>query len=108
MYINMTTKLISLNEFRSNLSNIWKTAKKKNEKYIVMVHSKPVLEVRPVKEKDFTKDFLEAISDVWKSEEVQKTKEVAIEYSEQGRKKLFEYGEKGLELVKKYKAKLTK
>ena len=48
-YILMTTKLISLHEFRKNLSSIWKTAKKKNEVYIVMVHSKPVLEVRPVK-----------------------------------------------------------
>ena len=104
----MTTKLISLNEFRSNLSNIWKTAKKKNEKYIVMVHSKPVLEVRPVKENDFTKDFLDAMKDVWKSSEVQKTKEVASSYSEQGKKKLLEYRERGLELVKKYKAKLTK
>lgn len=104
----MTTKLISLNEFRSNLSNIWKQAKKKNEKYIVMVHSKPVLEVRPVRQRDFTRDFLDAITDVWKSDEIQKTKEVAMEYSEQGRKKLFEYGEKGLELVKRYKSKLTK
>ncbi len=104
----MTTKLISLNEFRSNLSNIWKTAKKKNEKYIVMVHSKPVLEVRPVKEKDFTKDFLSAVNDVWKSDEVQKTREIAASYSEQGKKKFLEYSDKGLELLKKYKAKLTK
>ena len=66
-------------------------AKKKNEKYIVMVHSKPVLEVRPVKEKDFAKDFLDAVTDVWKSEEVQKSKEVAASYSAQGKKKFLEY-----------------
>ncbi len=73
-----------------------------------MVHSKPVLEVRPVKEKDFAKDFLDAVNDVWRSEEIQKGKEVAAAYSNQGKKKFLEYSEKGLELVKKYKSKLTK
>ena len=44
----MTTKLISLNEYRKNLSKLWKKAQKENIKYIVLVHSKPVFEVNPV------------------------------------------------------------
>lgn len=104
----MTTKLISLNEFRSNLSTIWKQAKKKNEKYIVMVHSKPVLEVRPIRNKDFTRDFLERISAVWNGEEGQKLKEVAVSYSEQGKKKLAQYQEKWMKLIKKYQEKINK
>ncbi len=44
----MTTELISLNECRKNLSTIWKKAQKENKKYIVLVHSKPVMEIKPI------------------------------------------------------------
>jgi len=44
----MTTELISLNEYRKNLSTIWKKSQKQNIKYIVLVHSKPVMEVKPI------------------------------------------------------------
>ncbi len=44
----MTTQLISLNEYRKNLSTIWKQAQEKNIKYVVLVHSKPVMEVKPI------------------------------------------------------------
>jgi len=44
----MTTKLISLNQYRTNLTKLWKDAKEKNVRYVVMVHSKPVFEVTPI------------------------------------------------------------
>ena len=44
----MITELISLNEYRKNLSTIWKKAQKENKKYIVLVHSKPVMEIKPI------------------------------------------------------------
>lgn len=44
----MTTQLISLNEYRKNLSTIWKKSQAENIKYIVLVHSKPVMEVKPI------------------------------------------------------------
>ncbi len=44
----METKIISLAEFRKGVSHIWKEAKSKKIKYVVMVHSKPVFEVTPV------------------------------------------------------------
>ena len=47
----MTTELISLNEYRKNISKLWKRSQEKNIRYIVLVHSKPVLEVRPIHSK---------------------------------------------------------
>ena len=44
----MTTKLISLNEYRKNISTLWKKWREENIKYIVMVHSKPMFEVKPI------------------------------------------------------------
>lgn len=46
------TKTIGLKEFRSNITTLWKTAQKKNIRYIVMHHSNPVFEVNPVTEDD--------------------------------------------------------
>ena len=46
----MNTKLITLSDYRSNISRYTKEAREKNLLYIVMVHGKPALEVRPVKE----------------------------------------------------------
>jgi hypothetical protein len=48
----MTTKLISINEYRKNLSTLWKKAQKEKIRYIVLVHSKPVFEVNPVSDSD--------------------------------------------------------
>ena len=48
----MTTKLISINEYRKNLSKLWKKAQKEKIRYIVLVHSKPVFEVNPVSDSD--------------------------------------------------------
>ena len=43
----MSTKVISLKEYRNNITKLWKEAHAKNIKYIVLFHSKPILEVRP-------------------------------------------------------------
>lgn len=45
----MQTKLISFMDFRQNLPKIWKELADVSEpkRYLVMVHNKPVLEVRP-------------------------------------------------------------
>lgn len=45
----METQAISLQDYRKNLSKIWKEAQKKDIRYIVMVHGKPVLEVNPIR-----------------------------------------------------------
>lgn len=49
----MVTKLIWLNEYRSNLTKLWKESQKKKIRYIVMVHSKPVFEVNPILNNNF-------------------------------------------------------
>ncbi len=54
----MTTKLISLGEYRSNLSSLWKEAKTKNIRYVVMVRSQPVFEVNPIHGNVFDDDFV--------------------------------------------------
>ena len=41
----MKTKSISLADFRKNISNIWREVNEKKVKYVVMVHSKAVLEI---------------------------------------------------------------
>ena len=48
MKIRMHTKLITLSEYRKNLSRYTREAREKNLLYIVMVHGKPMLEVKPV------------------------------------------------------------
>ncbi len=44
----MTTKIISFNECRTNLSNLWKEAKKKNMRITVTVHGKPAFNIVPI------------------------------------------------------------
>ena len=44
----MTTELISLNEYRKNISTLWKKAQRENIKYVVLSHSKPIFEVNPL------------------------------------------------------------
>lgn len=48
----MTTKVISLKDYRSQITKLWKEANEKNIKYIVLYHSKPILEVRPYHENE--------------------------------------------------------
>lgn len=51
-YIIMTTKIISLKDYRQNIATLWKTSRKDNIRYIVLHHSRPVLDVRPFREKE--------------------------------------------------------
>ena len=44
----MTKKLISFKDYRANLSKIWKDAKLNNIIYVVLIHSKPAFEVKPI------------------------------------------------------------
>jgi len=61
----MITKAISIKQFRQNMTSLWKEAKDKQIKFIIMYHSKPILEVRPLLEEelildDFVEGFKEA------------------------------------------------
>ncbi len=57
----MTTQLISLNNYRKNISTLWKKWKEENIKYIVMVHSEPVFEVIPIMNNSFDENMLELV-----------------------------------------------
>lgn len=48
----MTTKIIGIKNFRENITKLWKEAKKKNIRFIVMNHSEPILEVKSISEKE--------------------------------------------------------
>lgn len=47
MQIIMLTKIISLKEYRQKITSLWKEANEKNIRYIVLHHSKPILDVKP-------------------------------------------------------------
>jgi len=63
----MTTKLIGIKQFRQNVTNLWKEARTKKIRYIVLFHSKPVFEVNPISEEDIMMERLAA--DVAKARE---------------------------------------
>lgn len=48
----MTTKAIGIKKFRENITSLWKEARKKKIKYIVMYHSEPIFEVTPIDEEE--------------------------------------------------------
>ena len=48
----MTTQVIGIKNFRENITKLWKEARKKKIRYIVMHHSRPILEVKPITEKE--------------------------------------------------------
>lgn len=54
----MTTKVIGVKKFRENISQLWKEAKKKNIRYIVMYHSAPIFEVNPIDESELVLENL--------------------------------------------------
>jgi hypothetical protein len=53
----MTTELISLNEYRKNISTLWKKAREKNIKYIILSHSRPIFEVNPINSYEVNEDW---------------------------------------------------
>jgi hypothetical protein len=54
----MTTKIIGIKEYRQNITTLWKEAREKNIRYIVMYHTKPVFEVSPLRDEDELVDIL--------------------------------------------------
>jgi len=48
---DMMAKVIGIKNFRDNITKLWKTARDKKITYIVMYHSSPVWEVKPVSER---------------------------------------------------------
>jgi predicted phosphohydrolase len=69
----MTTQVIGIKEFRKNLTSISKEAQRENKKFIVMNHSKPILEVNPISEdtliyEELKKDTAEARSQIKKGD----------------------------------------
>lgn len=56
----LKTEFIGLKEFRANISALWKKAQKKRIRYIVMNHTKPIFEVRPLSEKEASLEQLAA------------------------------------------------
>lgn len=48
----MVTKVVSLKNYRQNITALWREAKKNNVRYIVLYHSKPILEVRPYEKEE--------------------------------------------------------
>lgn len=59
----MKTRIISVKDWRQNLTKLWKEAEGKDIRYIVMNHSKPMYEVRPVHAEKLE------IDDDWKHED---------------------------------------
>ncbi len=67
----MTTKLIGVKEFRQNISELYKKARKDNIQYVVLNRNKPIFKVSPLSEKDtiiekLASDIQEAREDVKK------------------------------------------
>lgn len=60
----MKTRIISVKDWRQNLTKLWKEAEGKDIRYIVMSHSKPIYEVKPIFE-----DKLEIDWDEWTDKE---------------------------------------
>lgn len=52
----MTTKIINFKDCRTNLSKLWKDAKANNVRYLVTIHSRPVLEIKAITDEN---------SDIW-------------------------------------------
>lgn len=52
----MKTKIIALKQFRQNITKLWKEAQQENIRYIVMFHSRPILEVLPCRDANLSFD----------------------------------------------------
>lgn len=65
----ITTQMIGLKEFRSNITTLWKKAQKRGIRYIVMHHSRPVFEVNPVMQDDI---LVQLASDISKARQTAK------------------------------------
>jgi hypothetical protein len=70
----MTTKIIGIKEYRQNITSLWKEAREKNIRYIVMYHTKPIFEVNPLQDEEFIMESLQ--KDVKKARKQVKNGEV--------------------------------
>ncbi len=62
-FIKNMTKYITLSDYRNNISRYTREAREKKISYIVLIHSKPAFEVRPVDE-----DMRELVYPEWAHE----------------------------------------
>lgn len=76
----MTTKLISLAEYRSNISTLWKEARENDIRYVVMVRSEPVFEVKPIHSNTFSDGFVPELRQI-PEDEISKPIRAKIEAS---------------------------
>jgi len=70
----MTTKIISVKIWRQNLTKLWREAEGKDLRYIVMSHSKPIYEVKPI-----YKECLE-IDDKWESKDAYRMAQKSLSF----------------------------
>lgn len=54
----MTTKFIGVKEFRQNIAKFAKSSKKNNQRIVILNRTTPILEVRPISDKDANLDNL--------------------------------------------------
>jgi len=57
----MNTKFIGIKEFRQNISNYVKKARKKDVRYVVMNRNTPLFEIAPFAKDIYLDDFVESI-----------------------------------------------
>ena len=66
----MTTEMISLSEYRKNLSSLYQKSQDKQIAYIVTVHGKPVWNISPIKQEDirittkYSQDFIDELREI--------------------------------------------
>lgn len=70
----MKTRIISVKDWRQNLTKFWKEAKGKDIRFIVMNHSKPMYEVRALSEEKFE------IDDDWKTSDLYPLVEKSLDF----------------------------
>ena len=70
----MKTRIISVKDWRQNLTKFWKEAKGKDIRFIVMNHSKPMYEVRALSEEKFE------IDDDWKTSDLYPLIEKSLDF----------------------------
>jgi hypothetical protein len=66
----MTTEIISLSEYRKNISTFTKRANEQNVCFIITSHGKPIGEYKPLTQKDlkittkYSQDFIDELSEM--------------------------------------------
>ena len=66
----MTTEMISLSEYRKNLSALYQKSQDEQIIYIVTVHGKPVWNITPIKKEDihvttkYSQDFIDELAEM--------------------------------------------